>query len=244
MKIDLVAAKDKERYLVRYPYEIQRILQGIMESKASVALYGEDGSDFVLSSIVALEPDQGYLVLEQGSSQQFNTRLQTSGRVICATTCDHVHIQFTGHDLQAETRGNEPVFRVRFPTELLRLQRREYYRLITSMVNPVRCMINTGGNFLETTVVDISIGGVGMLAYEGSGILVPGRNYHGCRIAMPGTGEFAISLVVRNTFDITLKNGRLTHRAGCQFIDLPPSVETEIQRFINRMERERRARYV
>ena len=43
---------------------------------------------------------------------------------------------------------------------------------------------------------------------------------------------------------ITLKNGRRTHRACCRFIDLPPSVETAIQRYIIRVERERRARYV
>jgi c-di-GMP-binding flagellar brake protein YcgR len=48
---------------------------------------------------------------------------------------------------------------------------------------------------------------------------------------------------VCTTFEITLKNGRLTHRAGCRFIDLPPSVETAIQRYIIQVDRERRARY-
>jgi len=49
---------------------------------------------------------------------------------------------------------------------------------------------------------------------------------------------------VRTTFDVTLKNGRLTHRAGCEFIDLPPSIETAIQRYIIQVERERRNRYL
>jgi len=49
---------------------------------------------------------------------------------------------------------------------------------------------------------------------------------------------------VCTTFEITLKNGRHTHRAGCQFIDLPASVETEIQRYIIRVDRERRTRYI
>jgi c-di-GMP-binding flagellar brake protein YcgR len=61
---------------------------------------------------------------------------------------------------------------------------------------------------------------------------------------LPGTGEFAVGLNVCTTFEITLKNGRLTHRAGCQFIDLPSSVETAIQRYIIQVDRERRARYV
>jgi len=130
------------------------------------------------------------------------------------------------------------------PRELLRLQRREYYRLVTSVVNPVKCMINSDKGMMETLVVDISIGGVGILAYQDSGELAAGETYHGCRITLPGSGEFALSLAVCTTFEITLKNGRHTHRAGCQFIDLPASVETEIQRYIIRVDRERRARFI
>jgi c-di-GMP-binding flagellar brake protein YcgR len=130
------------------------------------------------------------------------------------------------------------------PKELLRLQRRESYRLATSVVNPVKCLINAGGHFLETVVIDISIGGIGILSYEGISLLKAGETYHGCRVEMPGAGTFAVSLNVCTIFDVALKNGRVTHRAGCRFIDLPPSVETEIQRYINRLERQRLSRYI
>jgi hypothetical protein len=98
------------------------------------------------------------------------------------------------------------------------------------MLNPVKCLVNTGGTLLEAVVIDISIGGVGILPYEGPGLLRAGQTYHGCRIDLPGVGTFAVSLNVCSTFDVELKRGRLTYRAGCQFIDLSPSVETEIQR--------------
>lgn len=239
-----VPLKDSERYLVDHAPEIARILQGIMDNKATVALYGNRDHEFVLSSIVAMEPEQGFILLEQGSSQPFNERLKSAGRVTCVTTHDQVHIQFTGNDLQPAMLNDEPVFRVAMPQALLRLQRREYYRLGTSVINPVKCMIRTAHDFLDAVVVDISIGGMGVLAYDGAPQIHPGESYHGCRIALPGTGEFAVSLNVRSTFDLTLKNGRQAHRAGCQFIDLPPSVETEIQRYIIRVERERRARFI
>ena len=235
--------KDSERYLVHHAYEIERILQDIMESKATIAIYGNDSRDFILSTIVALDPQHGFLLMEQGSSQEFNDRLKTSDKVTCVTTHGQVHIQFTGSGLQPAVLGDEQVFRVSIPQEILRLQRREYYRLGTSVINPVKCTIKTKQDFIDTIVVDISIGGMGVLAYEGAGLLHSGDHYHGCRIALPGAGEFAVSLNVRSTFDLTLRNGRVTHRAGCQFVDLPPSVETEIQRYITRVERERRARY-
>lgn len=243
MKKDLISPEDSERYRVTHTHTIERILNEVLDAKSIVSLYLDHGQDFMLSSIVGLDAAKGVLMLEQGVDQDFNQQLLDAGQIICTATHDQVHIQFTGADLKSATLGNEAVFQVAIPKELIRLQRRDAYRLATSVVNPVKCMINTGSRFLETVVIDISIGGIGILAYEGSGLLKAGESYHGCRIALPGTGEFAVSLNVCTTFDVALKNGRVTHRAGCQFIDLPPSVETEIQRYIIRVERERRARY-
>lgn len=239
-----LSPQGSERYLLRHAHEIERILRDIMEARTAVALYDTQGRDFILSSIVALDPQGGSIFVEQGSSQVLNERLVKSDYATCVTTHDQVHIQFTARPVQPTRLGDEPVFRFPIPGEILRLQRREYYRLGTSVINPVRCAINTGQGLIDTVVVDISLGGMGILSYEGAGLLLPGKSYHGCRVTLPGTGEFAVSLTVRSTFDLTLKNGRVTHRAGCQFIDLHPSVETEIQRYINRVERERLARYI
>lgn len=244
MKNTHISPEDRERYRVTHLPTIERILKELLDAKSIVSLYVDHGQDFMLSSIVGLDAAKGVLMLERGVDQDFNQRMLNAGQVICATTHEQVQIQFNGLDLESATLGNETVFQVAIPRELIRLQRRDAYRLATSVVNPVKCLINTGGHFLETVVIDISIGGIGILAYEGRGRLKAGESYHGCRIALPGTGEFAVSLNVCTTFDVPLKNGRLTHRAGCQFIDLPPSVETEIQRYIIHVERERRARYI
>jgi hypothetical protein len=32
------------------------------------------------------------------------------------------------------------------------------------VLKPVKCLVNSGGTFLEAVVIDISIGGVGILA--------------------------------------------------------------------------------
>jgi flagellar brake protein len=245
MTIASIQPEDSQRYSVTHAHSIERILTDIMETRAVVSLYADvaHGQDFALSSIVAIEPAKEFLFLEQGVDQDLNRRLINTGSVVCGTTHQQVHIQFTGNHLKPVMRGKESVFQVAIPKELLRLQRRDTYRLATSVINPVKCLINTGTSFLDAIVVDISIGGVGILAYEGINLLKTGATYHGCRIELPGSGTFAVSLNVCTTFDVELKNGRLTHRAGCQFMDLPPSVETEIQRYIIRVERERRARY-
>jgi c-di-GMP-binding flagellar brake protein YcgR len=243
MKIELITTEDRDRYLVSHSAEIERILREVMDDKNIVALYGDTSKQFLLSTLVAIEPDKGYLLFEQGVDASMNSQLLASKECTFATTHDQVHIQFSSAGVTAAKLGQEAVFRVPIPREILRLQRREYYRLVTSVINPVKCLINTGAGLMESVVVDISIGGVGVLAYPELGRLKAGEVYHGCRITLPGMGEFAVGLSVCTTFEVTLKNGRLTHRAGCRFIDLPPSVETAIQRYIIQVDRERRARY-
>lgn len=243
MKIELLSSEHSSRYLVTQAAEIERVLRAVMEGKAIVAAYGENGKDFLLTSILAVDTRQNMIYLGYGPDEKLNGQLLASQNTTFATTHDQVRVQFSAGRIERSEFENAPAFRVAMPRELLRLQRREYYRLVTSVVNPVKCLVNTGAGMLEALVVDISIGGVGILAYQDNINLIAGQTFHGCRIALPGTGEFALSLAVCTTFEITLKNGRHTHRAGCQFIDLPASVETEIQRYIIRVDRERRARY-
>jgi len=164
MKIELITTEDRGRYLVSHAAEIVRILRELMEDKNIVALYGENEKQFLLSTLVAIEPEKGYLLFEQGVDQAMNALLLNSKECTFASTHDQVHIQFSSSMIEADKLGHEAVFRVPMPREILRLQRREYYRLVTSVINPVKCQINTSTVMMESVVVDISIGGVGVLA--------------------------------------------------------------------------------
>ena len=244
MKIELVSSEDRSRYLVTNAREIREYLSEVMTDKTLVAIYAKNGRDFLLSTLLAVDEPRGHLLLEQGGDAAMNALILAGSHCTFATTHDQIHLQFSSERVEADRFGKEPAFRVPMPRELLRLQRREYYRLGTSAADPLKCLINTSQGLMETVVVDLSIGGVGVLSYENGGRIKAGEVYQGCRLALPGAGEFALTLAVRTTFDITLKNGRLTHRAGCEFVDLPPSVETAIQRYIISVERERRGRYI
>lgn len=243
MKIQLLSSDGNTQYLVTQRQEIIRLLRGVMLARTMIAVYWDPHHDPALSSLVAVDPAKDELILERGPSAFAADNILASQQITCATVFERVHIQFASGRPKTVLHEGTPCLRLDFPRELLRMQRREYYRLTTSVINPVKCLLNQNERFEETVVVDISVGGVGILAL-GEGVeLKSGEIFHGCRIALPNSGEYALSLRVCSTFELTLKNGKLSHRAGCQFIDLPPSVETEIQRYVNRVERERRSRY-
>ena len=131
---------------------------------------------------------------------------------------------------------------------LLRLQRREYYRLIASNPHSLSCLIpvSSGGEkrmvSMEATVLDISSGGLAILLPPNEPTLEPETILNDCRLMLPETGPIVTSLRVRNIFRITNRDGSTMLRAGCEFTDLPASMASTIQRYILKVERERNAR--
>lgn len=234
------SSEDIERFRVRSAAEIDRLMLAIMESKGFVTVHSESQRDFLVTGIVALDKKKRVLYLGCGSDERVNMALLDSTRITFTTTLDQIKIQFETSQIERCVHDNEPTFMAPFPKELIRFQRREYFRLPTQILKPIKCYIPTGETSVETTVVDISVGGIGMLASRQGVPLVTGKDYTGCRLELPDSGTFLVSLSIRTTHDITLKNGALSHRLGCQFINLPGVVENEIQRYILRSERERR----
>ncbi len=233
---------DLSRYLVRHGPEIERILRGMQEAHTLVTLHGDNGRDFVLTAITGIEADGSAVLLACGPNAAQNEAIFGSVEVAATATHEQVRVQFVTPPAERAVREGECVFRLRMPGQLLRLQRREYYRLITSLTQPVKCLFGSGEAALEALVTDISVGGVGVLYHPGSFRLCTGAVYEGCRLSIPGAGDYLISVKACNAYEETMRNGLVALRAGCQFVRLPAAVETEIQRYIYKVERERRAR--
>ncbi|MGB7595898.1 MAG: PilZ domain-containing protein, partial [Erysipelotrichaceae bacterium] len=137
--------------------------------------------------------------------------------------------------------------RAAFPADLLRLQRREFFRLTMPITRPLKCQIpisegEDGNEFVvDLNVVDISGGGLAIALPEGLDFAID-KEFKGCRIELPEVGMLVTTLKVRNQFEITLRSGGRVRRAGCEFIKLPGPMLTLVQRYIIKVERERKAR--
>jgi len=229
-----------ERFKIDHPTEIERILRSVMEKKALVTAYCENNRDFLVTTIVSIDPEARTVYFGPGPDAVVNQALMASSQVAFNTAHDQIRVLFTTSALTQVELDGESLLRAEMPKELLRFQRREYYRLPTPMAHPVKCLIGIGAVMIEAIVLDISIGGLGVLSYSQDVSLKEGEVFHGCRLSLPDAGNYVVSLRIRMVYEQTLKNGVTSRRVGCQFIDLAPSVETDIQRYIIRVERERR----
>lgn len=236
------------KYLLYSKTEILFLLRSVMQKGSLITVYFDQGKSFLLTALVAVNADNGQVLFDMGSDAEMNERALKAERLLFTTSLDKVKVQFSLKSLQKTDFGGRPAFRGAFPETVLRLQRREYYRLTTPVANPIRCQLNgtreDGSGFSASpALLDISGGGVGlMLEPERADDFKVDARFSDCRISLPEEGALVCNLVVRNAFAVTTKSGNHYLRVGCEYVDLPGTRLTMIQRYITRVERERKAR--
>ena len=244
-KNKLLEPSDYSRYLLESRSEVLFVLRNLNTGGDRISVYFNEGRDFLLTTLLAIEESR--IILDCGSDELMNRRAEVAKKLFCATSHEKVQVQFTLLGVQRITYEGRPAFAAAIPSSVLRLQRREFYRLTTPVAHPLKCRIpiaqsNGGIQVVETNVLDISGGGVAILNPGKGALLEPGMEFTNCQIELPEVGRLVVTLQIRSMYEVTLRNGSRITRVGCQFINLPGSMMNLVQRYIIKVERERKAR--
>ncbi len=240
---DRSGSVDEGRFRIDSAVEIAYILRALMKSGALVTAYFNGEREFLVTAVLAVEPTRGFVILDSAANRELNDRLLQSGEVSFVSSQDGVHVRFSTSKVEGLSFEGRLAFRVPFPDSILKLQRREYFRLATPVLNPLRCEIPAAdGNRVALAIADISVGGV-CLVGEAPGVpLEIGTTLDGCRIALGDGQSIQTNLCIRNRHEVRLKNGSSAQHTGCEFIRLGAQQEAMVQRYIIRLERERKLR--
>ena len=235
-------ADEYTKYLVASRQDIVQILRALSKQNEMVTAYFNRANDFFLTSIVGADAVSGMLIVDCGSDADTNRRVLAADKIIFVSHLDRIKIQFNTKSLMLISHQGRPAFRTPLPESLLKLQRREYYRLATPMREPPQCTIpNLAGVSSEASVVDISVGGVAISGLPQDMTIEKGLLLDQCRIVLPAEGSVVSTLEVCSLQQSTLRSGEQVLRAGCRFVDVPAQHQAKIQRYIIRIDRERRA---
>lgn len=236
------------KYLLYSKTEILFVLRAIVQKGALITVYFDQGDSFLLTSLLEVSADGNALVFDYGIDDEMNSKALNAATLTFTTSLDRVKIQFVLHRFELTQKDGRPAFRSDLPETLLRLQRREYYRLTTPVAEPLQCSLtltrDDGSSLVVASpLLDISGGGIGLMLPPDSVDEFPvGKVLADCRVAIPDEGTIAVTLCIRNAFDVVTKAGTRYLRIGCEFVNLPGSRMAAIQRYITRVERERKAR--
>lgn len=248
LKFELLQADDYSRYLVRDPLDIRQILRTLRERRAMVTAFLDGSSDSFLTAVLGISADGAELVLDSCNDEKMNLRAAAAERIICITQLDSVKIQFPVSRIERHPFEGHPALCAPVPELLLRLQRREYFRLAAPASHALTCTIPIADPAGLVTsylarVVDISGGGVAVMVPPAGVAFAPEMSFPDCHIVLPDAGPVHATLTVRNLFRLTNRQGIAMLRAGCQFTDLPETMNTLINRYILKVERARGGRW-
>ncbi|MBU6459395.1 MAG: flagellar brake protein [Proteobacteria bacterium] len=241
-KQTIINDNDSGQYLITSPLEIANLLRLISEKRQWVTAYFNHGADFLLTSIIRVHTPRREVFLDYGGSNINNRKITEAGRVIFVTAHDRVKIQFSSDRVTSGTVNSLPALRIGLPDSLIKLQRRENYRVNIPLMQPLTGeLFLKSGEMLKINIHDISAGGICMTVGAEHRFAL-NEEISQCRIYLPDEGTIETMLKIRHIAESAIKGNLQEIRYGCMFVDIELDDQTRIQRYISDIEREVRAR--
>lgn len=216
------------------------MLHSIAQKKSRAMLYFNHGKQFIMTRLLAV--DHEGMWLDIGPSEADNQQILHTHELVLVSLHNHAKVQLSSPQIYMAAYAGQPAFYMQLPERMLRLQRRDYFRLPVPASAALKCVIpappETTDKPHDVTIMDISVGGVALVCKEYSIELEEGKTYPDCRINLPGIGTVVATIQVKNLFEVTAKNGVVTKHAGCEFMQLNGQMSMLLQRYIAQMQRQ------
>jgi|GEM_PF-4136514 len=235
-----------KNYTLSHPRQIRRILREIMKKRVVLSAFIKCGAESFITAII--DADEEELLLDVSPDNDLNTRVVAENTLTCQAVVDGVRVQFEVMGIRKTKAQNEDVFITSLPETLIRLQRRDGFRLsvprraVKLELTPAEAQADKAP-CIDVAVEDISTTGVGFLIEcddieEGQDITA-GQTLQQCRLELPDeSAEATLDLRVRHVREITNSRGEKLLRVGCEFAEIPSRFETRLQRYMFKLERD------
>lgn len=239
LKVKAFSAGTDDKYCITSIKEIVFTLREISGRRKPVALYFGAANEFILTAMLNVENDGVWL--EQSPDDEVNKKIAASDNLIVVGSHFSVKIQFSSGKPVLQEHAGHKAFFLALPDKLFRLQRREYFRLTTPAVDPLKCVITPKSQadkpHREVTIMDISGGGIALTCEENDTELSPGETHPDCRIDLPEFGTIIGTIVVKNIAVLTNAEGKNFKRAGCEILNLDNPSKVMLHRYVLHLQR-------
>lgn len=239
-----VDTADIEHFQVYSRVEILSLLRAIRDQRVLLTIYFSRGEDFMVTTLLSVNPEFEELVLDAGADRAQNQRMLASQGLIAVAFIDKIKVQFSTQRAEPTSFEGQDAIRIRLPESVLRLQRRDYYRVSAPVARPVKCSVaspKAPTQRLELIVSDVSGGGIGVMVDPALLAAQPGLLLKDFRLDLGEIGEVQGTLEVRHVSEVGRGPTR-RHHLGCTFVRMPGTMTTLVQRYVTMLERERLTR--
>jgi c-di-GMP-binding flagellar brake protein YcgR len=243
-------ADSLDPYRIHSVREILSFLDEIRRQRQLMRMIFSQGRESVLTSMLDIDADGKAMYIDAAPDPAQNRRIMLTQQVSFETTLDRIRILFTASDAQRCDHDGFPALRFPIPASLVRMQRRQSYRVNVPFASPIRCIFMPPGTDMRPlevpTPVDLLNISTGGIAVIDTGYLLdsrPGAVYPACQIIFPGY-PVTVALEVRHAQVITLPSGKAARHIGLRFVETHNQVIALVQRYIMKLEREQNAKHI
>ncbi|WP_187360118.1 flagellar brake protein [Chitinolyticbacter meiyuanensis] len=233
---------DLERYRMVNPLEIGAVLRQLLSRGDFVTVHFGRGQ-MMITRILQVDVASRSFCFDWAGQEELNRALLASERNICVAAPDGVRVQFVLPRPREARVDGRPAFIVAFPPDLIKLQRREFFRIETPLAHPFVCRFGLAeGARMTLSLHDLSLGGIGLWATQDDAQrLERGLLLHDAVIELGAAGTVQTDLEIRSLRPMTSRTGEVRIHVGCRFLNLTRGAEASVQRLMAQLERERKA---
>ena len=238
----LSEAEIEARFQIAGERPVAFMLAGLARDADQFSVQFQPSGEMFLTTLLAVQPAKGLFFFDCSGSTETNRRLLQSERNVFVGRPGGIHVQFSIGRASEVIYGGAKAFSAALPKALIRLQRRESFRIQMPRARLVQFHGRLpDGGLLSLPLYDLSVTGVGLIGPQVPDGLTSGLVLPNCHFHLPeDEQELFFSATLRHMSERENRFGAKSWHVGLQFNDLPVSAQNRIQRYIDRVERERR----
>ena len=241
----LSEAEIEERFHITGTRPVAFMLSSFVKEREAFSVMFQAGQEMYLTTLLAVKPEKGLFIFDCSGSAETNRKLLASERNVFVGRPDGIRVQFTTGAVSELVFAGSKAFAVALPKFVVRLQRREFFRIATPRAKPLQFFgrLSEGGALqpsLQLSLHDISVAGAGLTAASLPDGLASGQVLENCHFSLPGDDrDLFFDATLNHVSEHEVRPGIRQWRFGIAFKKLPINDENRIQRYIGRLERER-----
>ncbi len=159
---------DESQYRMHSRSEIVALLKNIMQRNQTLTLLINHGADSMMTLILDVDEDNNTITIDADKSNALNERIVQSHHLHFEALYNNIRVTYVANQASAALNQVHAALIIPIPDSLVRLQRRDAFRVVTPITKPLRCVfkaVKQDGTTAQiaTNLSNISVGGVGLV---------------------------------------------------------------------------------
>lgn len=242
---DLSESEIEDRFYTQGERPVKFMLARLGEARTAFTVRIAGTEQGFTTLLLGVHPEQPMFYFDCSGSRELNRHfLHAEDDLIFIGRPEGIHVQFRCESAHEVLLGGAQAFAAPLPERILRLQRRECFRISLPLSQPLQFHGRLpDGSLLSLPAHDLSLNGIGLSLTEEMAGLENGLHLSRCHLTLPGESKLLFIEDARLCHHTELPPSRTGHRhwrVGLCWGELPHADENRLQRFIARIEHERR----